>query len=203
MKIYIFTFISLMTLLLSCSTILPPATQENSINLQLQRYNSDMDYDTEIQDFELEGEIFNWFGNPGLGVSLFKDYSIKMTLQNGVEQVINISFYDTQVDPEELDVIGKNGDENFWHFTDTETAKSSFYSKLEGIRITINNSVVFITEENGLENLVIEEVTVEGEEMLLLTLEFETFTYGWYDPDGEWSEYYEIKNAAFSLLTKP
>ena len=192
-----------MTLLQSCSTTLPLPTQENSIKLQLQRYNSDMDYDTGIQDFELEEEIFNWFGNPGLGVSLFKDYSIKMTLENGVEQVIGISFYDTQFDPAELEVIGNDNDENFWHFTDVEKARSSFYEKLEGIRITINNSVVFITEENGLDNLIIEEVTVDGEEMILLTLEFETFTYGWYDPAGEWSEYYEIKNASFSLLTKP
>ncbi len=187
----------------ACSSFNPPVIAEEEVQFELIKSNSDSNFESEIASFEVVEESLNWTGNLEEEVQLAKYFNIDVQLKNEEQYQLGLAFRKNNVDPANLENIGADANgARIWSFASVKKSIDHFYGSPDQIEVTIGNNVVFFDTESA--NLDFSAFEGEGDTGLLavLRLAFDANAYGWFDPQGEWSEVYEFKNATIQLLVQ-
>lgn len=188
---------------ISCTSFGPTKTYENKIAFDLDRVNSESDYSSEVASFLLKNESSTWYGNPEEAINLRKKLEFSITLENGEEIEIGFHMKKDFISVDEFESISEdeNGKRD-WSFETLDVAIERFYNDLDYLEFTIENSVIFF--EKPFDEIDINaRVEKEGRETIIVVdLDFDTSVFGWFDPKGQWSEYFDIKNTDIQLVIR-
>jgi len=206
MRIVIYC-ISISLFIASCkkkeNTLMDPST---SVSFTVEKNNSDNNYTSKVEQFIFKKKSASWRLNnfEELG-HLSREIMYDLELENGENIEFGLWFgKNDNLNKDEV-VLGNPNSENTlglwgnqWQYKNFAVGVENFYRENKDIRITINNTVIFTSfGSDNIQFTNLAKATVNGEEKTYAEFEFEGTAYGWYDPNGEFSEYFKITNGSF------
>lgn len=175
------------------------------IEFQVEQKNSNNDFISNVEKILNITKNSRWDYSLDT-VILIKEINIDLLLTN--DDTLNFGLWFLKYDNRNLvnlyaDTLIYTGKD--WDYIDFDNEVNNFYKNFNEARVLINNNVFFHHEISpDFKILSIDEIFIEGKNKSLIEISFEGTAYGWYDPHGEYKEFYKIKNGFFKgIIEQP
>jgi len=202
MKLKYFLFLTITILAHGCSQedSLLITNSPNQLSFQVEKLNSDDNFNTSVKSFESKVKSAGWKLNPDGKIQLTREIVFEVKLENGQSVEFGFWFIKYETDENTLILMDENLNyrERNWDYVSTEVEESNFFQEFDEARVMINANVIFHHETN--ENFKIESIeptAIDGKEKSYITINFHGVAYGYYDPTGEYAEVYKLTNGIF------
>lgn len=180
------------------------------LSLELEQVNTSIEtYSTSLKSISFQEARTQW-NRYGDSCTISKTFMLECTMENDL--VFNLNFYFTKQMEASKNIVfvdaenenDTNGNE--WHYLSPKLEASNFYPELDAKRIEFGNNV-FWTEEGpdaSLANQInfesIKQKKLNGESKNWLCISFEGIANGWFDPEGQWTESYQINGEFIGFI---
>ncbi len=171
------------------------------ISFQIERTQSEDNYLSSVAKVISQKITTSWSERHANYLQLIREITMELELEDGRTIEFGIWMLKREADTEHIErtdlAAGEEG--VLWDYRSSEVEAERFYRGFDEARILINQNNVMFVEPGHADFRIskVEPTTVDGRTVSELTIEFEGRAYGWYDPQGERQEIYEIAGGSF------
>ena len=184
----------------SCSTFQSDRILENHMEMDIRSVNSNDDYSTNVSSINVLGIYKRWYFTSNAKVVLNQVVELEIFLDNGKKLYSSFYMGKLEVDPKTVKLYDEESTNlREWEFVEQDNLELVFYNQLDYIDISFENTHKYFNVGEML-HISSEKTEVEGEKKTIVKIEFEGNLYGYYDPEGTFSGYYEVNNGKILIV---
>ncbi|WP_235298990.1 hypothetical protein [Portibacter marinus] len=173
------------------------ALLQGEVYFQIERLNSDSNYVSRVAKHSLIYKEERWNKYDDGTVNLRKEMSYLLTLENGEEVNMSLSFRKLERNDDLLILRSGRGTDT-WEYISINDELDRFYLNCDQILMSTNNTYLF--KDQSFANLQIDKAAtaiVGDRELPYIEFKMNGFSYGAYDQQGMHSPYYMISEGSF------